>query len=125
MTCPSCGGACGPEALKKASNEILLAEINARRESAVKQLDEFYKTHWSWGKFCNVSMVAFSGFFLLCIFAGAFGFQIIQEPIMAISMNMAAFTVFAIVIFIIFKDGRVRTQFKKEYPKETKLLSGI
>jgi Flp pilus assembly protein TadB len=124
MTCPSCGGACGPEALKKASNEILLAEINARRESAVKQLDEFYKTHWSWRKFSRICMPLFAVIGFLYAFAAGF-IQILQEPIVVNSMGIVASFLLIVILIDIFKSKRIFAQFKKEYPEEAELLSGI
>jgi hypothetical protein len=128
MTCPSCGGACGPEALKKASNEILLAEINARRESAVKQRDDFYKTHFALRKFWNICIYALGATTLYPMFRMVlivFGLTNLQTPELTFWLSLIFFPLSFLGLLGIFKEWRVMAQFRKEYPKETKLLSGI
>jgi hypothetical protein len=120
MTCASCGGACGPEALKRASNEMLLAELNVRRESATKQRDEFYRTHWTLRKYMYIGLVILLGVISFGMLVGL----AVHDIVVVRSMGITALSFLALFVFILFKDGRVSTQFKKEYPKEAKLLYG-
>lgn len=125
MTCASCGGKCEEKTLKNATNKMLIAELKTRRESAEKQRGEYVKTHWSWSKFSYVSMLTLGAISFFAILAEAFGLQIMLEPITVISVGVVGFSTLAIAILIIFKNMHVSSQFKKEYPEEADLLSGI
>jgi hypothetical protein len=125
MTCASCGG---PEALKKASNEMLLAEMNARRESATQQRDDFYKTHFALRKFWNICIYALGTTVLYPMFRMVlivFGLTNLQTPELTFWLSLIFFPLSFLGLLGIFKEWRVNAQFRKEYPKETKLLSRI
>jgi L-asparagine transporter-like permease len=110
--------------LKEASNEILLAELKVRRESAIQLRDEYYKAHWVWGRL-YICITALAGVCVLIILAAACDVPIVREPIVLLSTGITLFSLVVMFIFVLFKDERLAARFEKEYPDEAELLFGM